>query len=182
MPTDEIVNPRTGQRMRFVHHDPSLIRIDTVNPPGPPEPEHVHPFQETSAEVLSGELHFSIRGQERLVRAGERIVIPPNTPHYFWNTGPVDAHSIQEARPALRTEEFFRAWFALMHDTPATPDGVAVTPRVLVLISSFGDVLRPTTPPWPITRLTGTVLRPFVRLRGYRVPSAGRPRATAPRQ
>lgn len=174
MPIDEILNPRTGQRMRFIHREPSLLRIDTINPPGPPEPEHVHPSQETSAEVLSGTLHFSIRGEERVVGPGERIVIPANTPHYFWNAGPEDARAIQEARPALRSEEFFRAWFALMHDTPATADGVAVTPSVLVLISSFGDVLRPTSPPWPLVWLAGKVLRPFVRLRGSHSSAAAR--------
>ncbi|MCO5176634.1 MAG: cupin domain-containing protein [Thermomicrobiales bacterium] len=174
MPTNEIVNPRTGQRMLFVHHDAALLQIDTVNPPGPPEPMHVHPHQETSAEVLAGVLHFSIEGQEYVVRAGERIVIPPNVPHNFWNPGPEDAHSLQEARPALRSEEFFRDWFALMDETPPTSDGVKVTPRMIVLISSYGDVLRPTSPPWSIIRVGGLLLRPFVRLRGYRPPSASR--------
>jgi hypothetical protein len=52
---DEIVNPRTGQRMVFLKTGGELVQIDTYNPPtGVPEPKHVHPFQESGAEVLSG--------------------------------------------------------------------------------------------------------------------------------
>jgi hypothetical protein len=47
---DEIVNPRTGQRLVFLEtgeeNDGELVRIDSYNPPtGGPEPEHLHPFQ-----------------------------------------------------------------------------------------------------------------------------------------
>src|SRR5215216_4141297 len=78
---DEIVNPRTGQRLVFLEtgeeNDGELVRIDSYNPPtGVPEPEHVHPFQESGAEVLSGSLRFSVGGEQRSVRAGESITIP----------------------------------------------------------------------------------------------------------
>ena len=49
---DEIVNPRTGQRMVFLKTgsgtNGELVQIDTYNPPtGVPEPEHVHPYQQS---------------------------------------------------------------------------------------------------------------------------------------
>ena len=61
---DEIVNPRTGQRMVFLETGQESggqsLRIDSYNPPSPPlEPEHVHPFQESGAEVISGSLRFT---------------------------------------------------------------------------------------------------------------------------
>ena len=95
----EIVNPRTGQRMVFLETgsetDGQLLRIDSYNPPSPPlEPEHVHPLQESNARVVAGTLHFSIRGKIRVVRAGEMIIIPPNTPHNFWNEGEEVAHAM----------------------------------------------------------------------------------------
>jgi quercetin dioxygenase-like cupin family protein len=103
---DEIVNPRTGQRMVFLKTGSEtggeLVQIDTYNPPtGVPEPEHVHPFQESGAEVLSGSLRFRIRGEERSVNAGESITIPANTPHHFWNDGEEEAHwgTVVQARP-----------------------------------------------------------------------------------
>ncbi|MDQ2786942.1 MAG: cupin domain-containing protein, partial [Chloroflexota bacterium] len=106
---DAIFNSRNGERMRFERDATgALLRIETTNPPHPAEPEHTHPQQESSVEVLSGVLHFSVRGAVRAVGAGERIVIPPNTPHTFWNEGKEEARAIQEFRPALRTEDFFR--------------------------------------------------------------------------
>ena len=89
---DEIVNPRTGQRMVFLatarETDGELLRIDSYNPPVPPlEPEHVHPLQESGAEVISGSLRFRVGGKERSVKSGESITVPANTPHHFWNDG-----------------------------------------------------------------------------------------------
>ncbi len=56
---DEIGNPRTAQRMVFLKTGTEtggeLVQIDTYNPPtGVPEPKHVHPFQESGAQVISG--------------------------------------------------------------------------------------------------------------------------------
>jgi quercetin dioxygenase-like cupin family protein len=162
---DEIVNPRTGQHMSFDHTDASVLRITTLNPPGPPEPMHLHPTSQTSADVISGVLHFVDDGEEHMVPAGGRIVIPANTPHLFWNPGPEDAHAIQEFRPAARAEEFFRAYFAMDVVPSSRARRVAAFLRLVVLISQYGDVLRPVSPPWPMVRLLGGLLRPFVRLR-----------------
>jgi len=114
---DHIENARTGQRMTFQitaqDSDGALLRIDSYNPPGPFEPVHVHPQQESSAEVLSGSLVFMVRGREIRLGPGKRTVIPPNTPHTFRNEGPEEAHSIMEFRPALRIAEFFETLFVL---------------------------------------------------------------------
>ncbi len=54
---DEIFNPRTGQRMVFQETGKETggqsVRIDTYNlPTGVPEPEHVHPSQESGLEMV----------------------------------------------------------------------------------------------------------------------------------
>ena len=113
---DEIANPRTGQRMVFLEtreeNDGELVRIDSYNPPtGIPEPEHIHPFQESGAEVLSGSLRFSVGGEQRSLKAGESITIPANTPHNFWNDGEEEAHAVQWFRPALKIDRFFEMLF-----------------------------------------------------------------------
>jgi len=164
----EILNPRTGQRMRFRPTDGSVLQIETANPPGPAEPEHVHPYQESSATVLSGVLHFSVRGQIQVVRAGERIVIPPNTPHNFWNEGSEEARAIQEVRPALRTEAFFRTYFGAVRDGKVNADGVPSLLQMAVMIPEFSDEIRLTRPPFPVLRLLALLLSPIARLRGYR--------------
>jgi quercetin dioxygenase-like cupin family protein len=118
---DEIINPRTGQHMIFRQTGRetggALLQIETINPPpGQPEPEHVHVLQESSAEVLAGTLHFSVRGDVHVVRAGEKFVIPPYTPHCFWNEGRGDARAIQEFRPVSRTDAFFESLFGMARD------------------------------------------------------------------
>jgi quercetin dioxygenase-like cupin family protein len=168
---DEIFNPRTGQRMRFRQADGSLLQIETVNPPGGPELEHVHPRQESTATVLAGALHFSVRGRVQVVQAGERIVIPPNTPHYFWNGGQEEARALQEFRPALRTEEFFRTYFALARDGKTNAQGMPSLLQLAVLVPAFGDEIRVTRPPWPVLRLLALLLTPLAHMRGYRAPA-----------
>lgn len=165
----EIFNPRTGQRMRFLFNDGALLQIESVNPPGPAEPEHVHPHQESGFEVLSGALHIAIRGERRVVHVGERVMIPADTPHTFWNEGPEPAISIQEFRPALRTEAFFRTYFALARDGKTDVRGVPSPLQLAVLVPAFSDEIRLTRPPWPLVRLLALLLGPLARVRGYRV-------------
>jgi hypothetical protein len=79
---NEIVNPRTGQRMKFLRTgrgtNGELWQTDCINPPGGvKEPEHIHLRQENRFEVISGSLRFSIAGQERQINAGEFIVTKP---------------------------------------------------------------------------------------------------------
>ena len=111
---DQIVNPRTGQRMKFLKTgqdtNNELLQIECFSPPGGvKEPEHIHPFQDSRTEILSGSLLFMVTGKERRVNAGagEVISIPRNVPHFFWNGSDQEAHYIQEFRPALRSEESF---------------------------------------------------------------------------
>lgn len=169
---DTIENPRTGQQMIFrrtaADTGGTLLQIETINPPhGPAEPEHVHPAQESSAEVLAGVLHFRVRGEVRVVRAGEKIVIPSNTPHNFWNAGAENARAIQEFRPALRTEHFFETYFALARAGKLNERGMPSLLQLAVLLPAFGDEMRPTNPPWPILRGISWLLGPIARARGY---------------
>jgi quercetin dioxygenase-like cupin family protein len=169
---DEIVNPRTGQRMVFLKTSSEtageLVQIDTYNPPtGVPEPEHVHPFQESGAEVLSGSLRFRIRGEERSVKAGESITISANTPHHFWNDGEEEAHWIQWFRPALKTERFFETFFGLAQDDKLNEKGLPSLWQMAVSVPYFGDEGRLTSPPWVVQRVIFAVLAPIGRLVGY---------------
>lgn len=168
---ETFVNPCTGQRMRFCRTagdgDGSVLQIETVNPPGPAEPEHVHPKQESSAVVLSGTLHFSVRDQTHIVPAGEKIVFPANTPHYFWNEGNEEARAIQEFRPVLRTEDFFVTYFGLAKDGLLNEKGMPPPLHLAVLTLAFRDEIRPTRPPWLLLRLLAMLLSPLARRRGY---------------
>lgn len=170
---DEIVNPRTGQRMVFLETGEETsgqsVRIDSYNPPSPPlEPEHVHPFQESGAEVLSGSLRFRVGGEERSVKAGESITIPANTPHYFWNDGAEEAHSVGWFRPPLKTDRFFESFFGLAQDGKLNEKGMPPLFQMAVMVPYFGDEIRLTNPPWPVQRALFGVLASIGRILGHR--------------
>ena len=164
-----IHNPRTGQRMEFVREEPDVLEMQTVNPPSSePEPEHVHPRQASGARVTSGALMFEVDGAQRLVREGESIEIPANTPHRFWNEGTDDAHAVQWFRPALKTRAFFETFFALARAGKLDERGMPSLLQLAVMIPVFADEIRPTRPPWPVQRAAAAILAPVARRRGYR--------------
>lgn len=167
-PGQSISNARTGQRMTFLTIEPGLLEMESVHPAtGEAEPEHVHPHQESSARVVSGELTFTIDGEEQVVCAGEEIVIPPGTPHFFANRGTQDAVSVQSFRPALRIAEFFETYFALAQRGELDARGMPSLLRLAVLVPAFADEIRAVKPPWPVQRATFAVLAPLARARGY---------------
>jgi quercetin dioxygenase-like cupin family protein len=170
---DEITNPRTGQRMRFLKTSADtngeLLQIDCFNPPsGVKEPEHIHPYQENRFDVRSGMLSISIAGAERQARAGEVISIPAGVPHYFWNAGPEDATYIQEFRPALRIEVFFETLFALARNGQLNAQGMPSLLQMAVFVPSFWSEIRVTRPPQLVQQAMFTLLGPVSRTLGYR--------------
>jgi mannose-6-phosphate isomerase-like protein (cupin superfamily) len=166
----QIFNPRTGQRMTFVELGEKLLRIDSVNPNNAAErePGHVHPKQESGAEVISGSLMFEVDGAQSRVGPGESISIAANTPHRFWNEGDEDAHSIQYFKPALDIASFFETFFALAQQDKLNDKGMPHPLQLAVLVPEFSDELRPLSPPWPVLKALAAVFSPLARARGYR--------------
>lgn len=173
----EIVNPRTGQSVRFVQtaRDSAGERLvlDCVSPASRErEPEHVHPHQENIFEVHGGALRFRINGTERVIGPGERVAIPPGVPHHFWVEGEEEARYRQEFRPALNTEAFFEVLFGLARDGKLNAHGMPPFLMLGVFGQAFWEEIRVTRPPAWIQRLTYAVLAPVGRAFGYRLPAA----------
>lgn len=167
-------NPRTGQSMTFVELSEAVMRCETVNPPSDErEPTHVHPLQESGAEVQVGTLWFEVDGQRRAVGPGESITVPAGAPHRFWNEGPQDARAVQYFRPGLDTAAFFECFFALAQRDELTRDGSPRFMQLMVMVPEFGDEIRPTSPPWPVLRTLTAVLGPLARARGYEARPGG---------
>ncbi len=171
----QIENPRTGQRMLFLETAAETggerVRIESWNPPtGEDEPMHVHPRQESRAEVLAGRLRFVIDGQQREIGPGQSLIIPPGTPHFFGNHSGEEAHSIQEFRPALRIVEFFEYLFDLAARGQLNDRGMPNLLELSVSAPAFAEEVRVTTPPWPVQRAAFAVLAPIARRRGLTGP------------
>lgn len=170
--SETIYNPRTGQSMRFLQTAAdtggTLLRIETRNPPtATPEPAHVHPRQESRAEVISGTLLFYVDGEQRRLGPGDALTIPPGTPHFFLSDGDEDAVAIQEFRPALRSEEFFRVLFGMAERGELNEHGKPSLLRFARLGPRFADEIRVVSPPWRVQRAVFALLAPVARLRGY---------------
>ena len=149
----------------------TLLRIETVNPPtAMAEPVHVHPRQESRAEVITGTLRFDIDGEERRLGPGDVLTIPAGTPHHFVNDGDENAVAIQEFRPALRTAELFDVLFDLARRGELDERGMPSLLRLAVLAPPFADEIRVVSPPWPVQRAAFALLAPIARLRGYTAP------------
>ena len=108
-----IENLRTGEQIEFKLRTPELLVIDRVwTRPGHRAAEHVHPKMEERFDVIEGRAAFRIGGEERVVGAGQVVVVPPGTPHLAWNPTDSPARLRITMRPALRWAEFTERLFA----------------------------------------------------------------------
>lgn len=95
----------------------------------PEVPEHIHTHQEERFVVLSGRMGVRASGNERVLEPGEEIVVPPGTPHTFWNAGDEELHHVVELRPALKSESFFETIFGLQKDGKFPVEGEKKAPN-----------------------------------------------------
>jgi mannose-6-phosphate isomerase-like protein (cupin superfamily) len=177
-----IVNQRTGQRMRFTRPDggdsavtpgrPQTLRIECWSPASDErEPNHTHPEQVSGFEIISGELAFWVDRKEFRAGPGETVTVPAATNHRFWNPTETEAHYVGTFEPALDTRHFFEVLFRLANEGKLGKGGMPKPLHLPVLFRAFGREIRPTSPPWPVTRLTIAALAPVAALRGYHDPA-----------
>ena len=138
---------------------------------------HVHPEQDSSAEVLSGSLLFVVSGRQVRVPAGSRVDIPRNTPHTFRNESPEEVYAIQEFRPALRIAEFFETLFALAQRGELSPHGMPSPLPAALSVPAFRREIRLASPPWLVQRLRLAPLAPCPGCAGCSRPIGGALRA-----
>ncbi|MGA2589480.1 MAG: cupin domain-containing protein [Bryobacteraceae bacterium] len=74
---EEQLNPQLGRRM--IHgRNITVARISLRK--GAVVPTHSHPNEQISM-LEHGEVRFVLSGEERILRAGDVLVIPPDAPH-----------------------------------------------------------------------------------------------------
>ncbi len=122
-PGDELLNPHTGQTIRFVSIESELLVMESsYRAGGMPAPAHLHPSQEERFEVLEGGVRSELDGERRDLAAGDRLIIPPGAPHSFGGHPDRDGRVRWEVRPALRTAELFELLFGLADGSRAMPE------------------------------------------------------------
>jgi mannose-6-phosphate isomerase-like protein (cupin superfamily) len=130
--------------------------------------EHVHPHSTECFTVVRGELRMRLDGVERVVEPGTRVVIPPGTPHDWWNAGTETSYVVLEVDPGRRFEAMIRTLFGLARDGRTNETGRPSILQAALLAREFDDVIRFTSPPRAVQRPLFAALAPIARLRGLR--------------
>jgi quercetin dioxygenase-like cupin family protein len=93
-----------------------ILEVEISYPPGGRRPpDHVHPEQETTLELLEGALRVRLDGSLREVAAGEVLVLQAGARHAAWNPGTAPARGVWLTYPALDTESLLETTWALGH-------------------------------------------------------------------
>jgi quercetin dioxygenase-like cupin family protein len=170
---DILEHPVTGERIIFrktaKDTNGELLQAEIImQPHGFVAAEHIHPIQEERFEVLAGSVKFRVSGVEKELQIGESAVVPPQTPHIWWNDSDQEAHVLAEVRPALRFEEFFETFFGLAQAGKVDKKTGLPNPLILALImQEFNKEICLAQPPLPVQRVLFGVLGSLGRLRGY---------------
>lgn len=122
----------------------------------PRPPSHCHPKQVETFSVTSGALTFRINGEERVVAAGQEIVVPQGAFHQVHNAGDQPVVAIWETRPALRTAELFVTMNRAMKGNarPRLRDAAAI-------LTEYRDEFVLEKPPAIVQRIVFGCLAPF---------------------
>jgi mannose-6-phosphate isomerase-like protein (cupin superfamily) len=140
----------TGGEFAEVHFD--------IAPGGYAARAHIHPHQEERFEVLSGSLTALVGDKEKVVSAGETLVVPPGTPHQPFNRGGVEMRSIARVTPPGKLGLFF-----------GQMSGLDFKPTFLQMMLFVQEYeVYPVSPPPAVVRVMSFLLAPTARLVGYR--------------
>jgi mannose-6-phosphate isomerase-like protein (cupin superfamily) len=173
-PGDVLEHPVTGETIIFrrtaAMTGGKLCEADFYMRPGAfVAAEHIHPQQTEHFEVVAGTLRGRVAGKELAGGPGETVVVPPGTPHVWWNAGGEPLHVRVEVRPALSFEGFFEAFFGLAQDGKVSrKTGLPNPLQMAVLLRAYRDVLILAQPPRAVQTLLFGPLAALGRLLGYR--------------
>jgi len=165
-------NPATGERIEFTtaaERGDDVVRFKWRSLPGGSITEHVHPHQEERFIIMAGEAHFTFNGEERVVRAGDTLVVPAGVRHSESNPGSVAVEGVVELRPALHSKEMFEAFAGLVADGKTTSRGAPRNPLQLgATFWHFRHESRVTSPPIWLQSLMLAPLSALAKLVGVR--------------
>jgi mannose-6-phosphate isomerase-like protein (cupin superfamily) len=146
-----------------------LVRFNWRSLAGGAITEHLHPHQEERFIISAGEARFTLDGEERLVGAGETLVVPAGVRHSEVNAGSVEVEGIVELRPGLHSKEMHEAFAGLAADGRTSARGAPRSPLQLgATCWHFRHETRATTPPLLLQNLVLPPLWALAKIFGVR--------------
>jgi quercetin dioxygenase-like cupin family protein len=75
--------------------------------------KHLHPYQDESYEVISGNLVYLLNGTKHVAPAGSSVRLPRGVPHQHFSEGPEDTLAVQTMTPGLDFDYVLETIFGL---------------------------------------------------------------------
>jgi quercetin dioxygenase-like cupin family protein len=132
----------------------------------PRAPRHVHPLQDESYEVISGNLSYILGREKHVAGAGSVVHLPRKIAHQHFCEGPEDAVTIQAVTPALDFDYVLENVFGR-----GTEDKLSGIPQILqglVMIRKMKAAFFLAGLPLWLQRLAAWLVAPFAYRFGYR--------------
>ena len=119
---------------------------------------HVHELHAEHIEVVAGAMQLRLDGRERVLRTGERAVVPIGAPHAQRPYGDEPYHIRVQWRPPTNAEAFGERIAAMSRDGGLTRLGYPRPVAAARLGVDFGRYSHPAWPPLPVQMALATVV------------------------
>jgi len=166
-------NPAIGHRITFLQTadqtNGELLQIMyAVETPEskPAIPLHIHLQCAERFEVVEGQLGVILDGDQRQLGVAEQLLIPPGTPHTFWNAGEGELRFITDVRPPGQLQTYWETVFGLAEDNKVGKNGLSNLLQ-LAVVAPMADSYFPGVPVIETKGIT-PVLGFIGRLAGYK--------------
>ena len=172
-----VENPVTGEKLiyRKTTHETNgqLLQFDYFMKPhskGLATIAHTQPKLEQRMQIISGTMSYTLgkSKEKRILKAGEKVVIPPNVPHSLWNEGDVELHLLEEYSPPLNIQKFFETMYGLAKDGKTNKSGLPNTLQLAVIASYYKDEVGAGSSSQKFLFAISKLFVPIARSRGYR--------------
>jgi quercetin dioxygenase-like cupin family protein len=133
-------------------------------PNGVLPPQHFHPNQEETFQVLAGTFLVVIGTDKFTYSTGETFKIPAGTSHAMQNASAEKGHLLWQTRPALRSEDFFETVWTMDRENPSDKRSVKEFLQLALVFQKFNREIRLSN---PTQRIILKLLAPVARILGY---------------
>lgn len=166
------INPSTGDIYEFLEtakdSNGAAVKLKaTIKSKGQLVPKHYHVLQDETFEVVSGSLTVLLRGEPRVLSAGEKITLPKNVPHNHYNDDDIPVSYIHTVTPALDFDYQIENLIGLAADGKCK-NGKYGLVQELVFLKYLDSKTYLADMPRGVQKLMMNTIAPLGRLFGYR--------------